>query len=240
MFQDRLAVVQYSLHETKNFMEVMERDLARIQTPIKEREQLIETIKEKENELATLKATVESQKAGLKEQDESNGTEPLDVLRKRLAELNKMVDELKTTKEAAHNNYSRQITTTNKVRDAGFGRIRKDENLDPIQVALVGKQVVPIELDYYFRYNQVSETISRVKDGDPVDVALAKGGCFAKLLVNKKPSGYYIKFWVCPDAVPTFRQITEAVRKKGYSINWVPGDDGPIHVGTHDSHEVIR
>jgi TolA-binding protein len=236
----RLAPVQNSVSNSTLKIEMLEDNLDRIDVPTQAREDLLQQIKEKERELAELKTKVESLKAGLKEPDGAAGTEPVDRLRVRLADLEALAAKLKQAKEAAEAELARaSAVSTNPTQKAGLARIQWS-NRKPVHVVLIGKRVVPLDEPYYqlewttnyfgSSWRAYVSKATRVRDGEPVEEALDAGGCFAQQLEKTSTNTHKVQFWVCPDAVPTYRLMAEAVKKKGYTIFWIPHDDKPITV----------
>jgi len=239
---DRLNAVQDSLRNSLAKIKELEADIARIQLPIKEREDRIKQIKEKEKEMADLKRALNTLKSALKEQDKSNESDSLTVLQRKLAALEEQLAELQKAKKTAEAELAREnAVSSSDTTKAGVGRIEW-VNRRTINVVLIGKQVVPLDEPYFQfqwttnRYGTHWEAYvskaTRVKDGEAVNEATAQGGCLAKQLARISTNTHYVKFWVCPDAVPTYRRLADAVKKQGFKLFWVPYDDKPISGGS--------
>jgi hypothetical protein len=118
----------------------------------------------------------------------------------------------------------------------------------PIQILLVGNQVVPIA-DAYFAItkrgyvrdgsgnNIQAVEISRVKDGEPLQAALRDGGVLARLIRDSDPKTQFFAFLVCADAIDAFREARRVVSRKGFSFFWDTAVDKPfvVHAGGNTS-----
>jgi hypothetical protein len=204
----------------------------------REREEAVARLKKKESELAELKAVVGSLKAGLKQSGGVDGNEPLDNLRKKLADMKALLVQIKQQKETLVSEFARKSAeTSGRENKAGLGRVQW-RNLKPINVVLIGKSVVPITEEYFdfqystfdqgnYRYRYVSKA-TRKSDGETIEKALQPGGCLDKELRKVFCNANYVKFFVCPNAVLTYRAATEKVKARSFKVFWVPYDGKPI------------
>lgn len=104
----------------------------------------------------------------------------------------------------------------------------------PRYVMIHSGRVAPLEKPYYAssqlymqmegRWVPAGEERKRVKEGEPVSMAIMAGGCFDQLLSKLDPKEY-VSFLVCTDSIASFRVAVESVRSRKIPYTWRPEED---------------
>jgi hypothetical protein len=121
------------------------------------------------------------------------------------------------------------------------------------EVSLTGKKMIPVMLfggrmvprqDRYFKIigrgfvktpngEQVpAAKVERADAGQALDEALTPNGLLTRLMNEAKGSDAYFKFFVCADAIETFRQTRDAVAAQGFAYAWDTERDAPFVIRT--------
>lgn len=243
--EESVAELEESLRQLRERQEAMERnrqDMGSLSEAEAKVSRLAEEIAELKKETKRLRFKLETLKQALvaTESEASAGQDA--ALEDRVRELRERVAELRREKKAHEADLARVTQRKERGDDSkgDFGRFRKSSKT-PHHIVVIGKQAVPIEEPYFefewktgFDRGRLIRYVSkatRVKDGEPVELALAKGGCVAKLLDRCKGESDRLVLLVCPDGVPAFRRIVAEARRRGLGFFWCPHDDTPIRGG---------
>jgi len=239
---ESVADLEETLRQLREQLEAVEREQREAESSSDaeaRRLRLADEIAELRQEAERLRLKLETLKKALVAAESEVGAKPDLALEDRVRELKERLEKLRGEKKSREADLARMTQKKGKGKDAkadiGKGRmLRKKAH----HIAVIGKQVMPVDEPYYefewktmtlgtFKYKYVSK-VTRVKDGETVERALARGGCIAELLDKCKADSDYIRLFVCPDGVPAFRRIVAEAKSRGIDFFWIPHDDTPI------------
>jgi len=242
----RMTAVQVALSALQDQVFQLERGVESLSQADQANSSLAEENAARKKKLDELKYKIANMKKALQESDEQKGrktSETLTALSQKANELNETCRKLRQERENQESGLDQAVAAEahKNVSKAGVGKLRWVSKTVR-NIALIGNnRAIPIEEPYFkfewdtkylngYTIRYVSKA-NRVQEGEPVERALRDGGCIARILEGCDKESDYIKFWVCPDAILSFRRVAEEAKRYGLDFFWIPYDDKPIDGG---------